>query len=242
MSFFNEKLARILRTVYVYPKIVPGHDYLHVERMLILGPRIQGILGHEGKRLVFDPDEYETAVWLHSLDRVEEFRGRDEDITAEFLADSPYDHAARARIFDVLRQHAKRDDEPGDSPLLTAVRVADKIDRLTPINIVAAGASLANLLPYDPADPWWHGGSTAEPRLRTQLTAFFRVLEWYAMLPSDEARALVSPVGLKAQIVFLRTTAAWLADLLDVPNEMEADIRLALGKYYDEVCAIIGRV
>ncbi len=240
---FNRLLAGQLRPLYTPPRVKGAHDFTHVERMVSYSPKIQGVMGHEGRRLSFDPQEYVTACWLHNLDRVPEVQELGDEATARILlAESPYDAEARERLVDVLRQHSKKDDEPGDSHLLTAVRIADKLEGFEPRNLLGCGASLPALLPYDPAHPYWRGGTTVESQLKTQLAGIFRVVEWYAMLPSDEARALVPPVCLKAQITWLRAMGIRLADYLGVRNEMEADISRALGPHYESVLRIVASV
>jgi len=61
----------------------------------------------------------------------------------------------------------------------------------------------------------------------------FRPLEWYAMLPSDEARALIDPRFMELFLEFLRCFGEEIARHLDVPNDAESMLKKALGSYYD---------
>ena len=234
---FVERLAARLRPLYTPPMVEGAHDFLHVERMVKLGPRILGIRGLTGP-LRFNIHEFTAAVWLHNLDRssyAETARAKGtalRGLASEFLEDSPFAADARERIVDAVLRHSKKDDELGDPDLLQAVRVADKVDRFSPSGIVGAGQYLFNSLPYSPANPFVYG-STAEKDLKNVFGTFMRPLEWYAMLPSDEARALIDPRFMELFLEFLRCFGEEIARHLDVPNDAESMLKKALGSYYD---------
>ncbi len=244
---FLEKLKRDLRIPYSKENVVGDHTHLHTGRMVKMGPRIFGIEGFGGRRLNFDLHEYEAAVQLHNLDRSHFFEEKIKgvglaNLCRQLLGSGPFDEAARERIVDAATRHSKKDDEPGDSDLLQAVRIADKVDRFAPNVLVGCGTSCPTLLAYDDSpNPFWCGGTTRENEVKTQYKMFFRVAEWYAMLPSDEARALVNPRFLKLFIEFLRCFGEEISGYVGVPNRAEEDIRMALGPYYQKVLAIVGR-
>lgn len=243
---FNEKLKCDLRVPYSKENVQGDHTYLHIGRMRKMGPRIVGIEGLGGRRLEFDLGEYDAAVELHNLDRSHFF---DEEIKKigragvcrRLLESSPFSDEARERIIDAAIRHGKKDDEPGDSDLLLVVRIADKVDRFAPNVLVGCGASHPHLLAYDDSpNPFWCGGTTREHEVKTHYKMFFRGIEWYAMLPSDEARALINPRFLKLLIEFLRCFGEEISNYLGIPNRAEEDIRMALGTHYERVIAIVG--
>ena len=225
-----------LREVYVSPHVGRGHDFYHIERMVARGSQIR-------EHLVFDLEEYGAAVWLHNVDRCAALKG---DVVAcgglpryllALLEQSQFTGDAKGRIVDAVLQHSKKDDEPGDSPLLTALRVADKLDRFNPTGIVEAAASWGHLPIFDPEHPF--GYDSSEPGERgaaghkSIYQTYYRVLEWVAMLPADWARELIPRQHLRLFITFLRLLGAQAADQFHVEDRAEEDIRRALGSYYD---------
>jgi hypothetical protein len=210
-----------------------------------LGRRLQGVQGLNGP-MKFDLAEYDAAVDLHNIDRSHSF---DKEIEASgyavvcyrLLENSPFSGEAKGRIVQAAVEHGKKDDEPGDSDLAVALRCADKLDRFFPSAIVGCGTSHPHLFPYDESPhPFWGGSSTRENDLKTQYKMFFRPLEWYRMLPSDEVRALIKPRFLKLFIDFLRCLGEEASDYLGIENRAEDDLRTAFGKHYDSVIAIVG--
>ncbi|OGG37499.1 hypothetical protein A2110_02850 [Candidatus Jorgensenbacteria bacterium GWA1_54_12] len=241
---FVRMLARKLTPFYLPPKtpddvkLYPNaaHGLVHITGMLALEPRLQGVQGIDGP-LYFDPYEFQTAVWFHNADRslaLERALGvkGEGEICAALLKGSPFDLRARERITDAMRQHAKKDDEPGDSPLLTALRIADKVDRFSATGIWSSASHLWYLEPYDRKNPFAYG-STSERGLTSQYGGLFRGLEWVRMLPSDEARKLIDPMGIRLFIEFIRYLGEEMARHLGVPNRAEDNIREALGPYYE---------
>lgn len=243
---FNQALAERLHDPYTPPNISGGHDFTHVERMCRMEPDIKKRTG-----LDFDHNEFVAAVWLHNLNRCNDKQiketieaasgaaGSKKEELANYcriiLANSPFDLEQRERIIDAVLQHDKKDDESDDSPLLTALQIADKLDWLGTLGILAIAAhSGARFLPYNPDKPFGYD-STAEKKLKSIYNDFFRVLEWYGMLPSDEARSLVDIRKLRFFIQFLRMLGEEIAEATGEENLVDDNIRKALGPYYHSV-------
>jgi hypothetical protein len=219
-----------LESRYTPPHVPAGNDRLHCDRMARWwGSRIYVFLK-------FDRDDYVAACWLHNLDVT--ITGKlpfpeAETEAGRLLELSPFEAEARKRIMDVLRQHPFKDD-PGDPTLLTAVRIADRVDKLddSTLGIVAACAMRGvQVLAYDPVRPFNYT-STEEGKLKSIYNDFMRQLEWYGMLPSDEARALVSGDSMRFYVTFVRRYAAFISRVTGKVNESENDLRRALGQYY----------
>ncbi len=231
-------LSGELKQLYTPPNVTAGHDVDHCDRMAKWGPKILGIQGlPEQGPLQFDMDQYTAACWLHNIDRA--FRTKTEAYNKLFalLEESPFDEAAKKDIEEVVKLHPKFADEPGDSHLLTALRIADKVDRIaTPTLgvLVAAAFQGSRLVMYDRGNPFNYG-STAEDKLKSIYTDFFRQLEWYGMLPSEEARGLVSIDSMRFYVMFIRQFAADIVHHLGRENDVEDDLRKALGSYYEMI-------
>lgn len=217
------------------------HDVDHVRRVAAFGPRIAEATG-----LPFDLHEFEVAAWLHNLDRIPAVQQTQLGILTgrhalrmvslegqlwKLLETSDFNAGSQQRIVTAVLQHSKFADEPGDSALLTALRIADKLDSLGPIGIVRSVSGRSNLPLYDPKRPFGYG-STVEDRMITVYDDFFRVLEWIGMLPSHEARSLINKRDLRANIDYLRALGHEIAHRLGIENLVEADISRALGSYY----------
>lgn len=241
---FMSELKENLTPLYTMPKAPGGHDVWHVIRVAKMGERIR-----KQCKLTFDLQEYEVAAWLHNMDRVEPFRSSIEHLNENgrtnkesvsivantiFESDHPFSIEAKDRIIDVVIQHPKKDDEQGDSHLLTALRIADKLDRLNPLGLMSAVAFRGPHVPlYDPKQPLAYG-TTVEGRMKSVYDDFFRVLEWVGMLPSNGARALIVKEDLLAHINFVRAVGVQLSRECGVENTVENDIKKALGSYYVE--------
>lgn len=229
---FLKELEAKLGPLYTMPNAPGGHDVEHVHRMVALGERIR-----RATQLSFDQGEYQAAVWLHNLDRLSMVRGVEKLIPLNhlleyLLKESRFDYMARARIIDAVLQHSKKDDEPNDTPLLTALRIADKLDRLGPLGIVSGVAHSASMPLYDPANPFGYG-TTVEGQMKTVYQNLFRMIEWVGMLPSDTARGLIDEKDMRAYLSFVRAFGAEIARRHNVLNESEDDIKQALGEYYE---------
>lgn len=236
MDYLKGLDARVM-PLYASERVTPGHGEDHVRRMIAMGLRIKEATGLE-----FDLEEYHVAVVLHNLDRsvkkVITGFGSLEAYAQDLLRSSSFAEHEKARIVDAVVQHSKKDDEPGDSPLLTALRIADKLDRLGPLGVMAliAHASSRGLPCYDPEQPFGYE-STVEDRMNTIYDSFFRTLEWVGMLPSDEARSLINKDDLRAYIEYLRALGRQIARECGVENRVEDDIYRALGGTYYTIYA-----
>ena len=230
MSFYGSLVSR-LAPLYRLPHVVGGHTEVHVRGVEKLGERIFPYMPQ------VDPLEYRVTAWLHNVDRClvlrQEILTNVGGLTAHLwatLSESPFDHAARGRIVDAVLQHGKRDgDLAKDSPLLTAIRIADKLDRLTPTNIMAGPAHRSDLPHYDIEQPFGY-----RTNKDCHLKFFFWNLEWYGMLPYDWARNLVDENFFKLFLLFLRELGRDIALRHGIENAIEDDIRTALGSHYDK--------
>lgn len=243
VSSFIQRLKEKLIPYYALPHAPGGHDVWHVQRVAQFGTKIR-----DRCRLDFDLDEFEVAAWLHNIDRVEPFLSdikclRNEGIqevkalaivaSRFFYEGKPFAPREIARIVDAVAQHSKKDDEPGDSHLLTALRIADKLDRLNPVGFLTTVVAFGIDLPVcDPECPFG-SGSTVEVRMRSVYDNFLRTFEWVPMLPSDEARSMIVKEDLRACIDFLRAMGGQMAREHQVTNTAERDIKRALGLYYE---------
>lgn len=245
LAVFTERLKEKLTPLYTVPNTPNAHDVWHVIRMVKLGSRIR-----QHCQLTFSLQEFEIAAWLHNIDRVQPYLSDIEllessghsykealaVVVERFFRDrgNPFFEGveAEARIIRAVVQHSKKDDEAGDSHLLTALRVADKLDRLNPLGVLSVASFRSSQVPlYDPKQPL-ACESTAEGRMKSVYEEFFRLIEWVGMLPSDDARGLIVKEELLALINFVRAVGAQLSRECDVPNIVEDNIKKALGAYY----------
>ncbi len=233
---FIDELACLLREEYVYPNVKLGHDFFHVERMVSRGPEIYDAFP------LFDLNEFAVAVWLHNVDRCRTLGARIVQSGGlrqylDGLLGDDFPREAKERIIIADIDHPKKYDEPGDIPLLTAVRVADKLDRFNPTLLVEAPASWAHLPIFDPEDPF--GYDDTEPGEHGQsggghksiYETYYRVLGWVPMMP-EWARKLIPREHLRLFITFLRLLGAQAAKQFQTDNLVENDIRRALGPCY----------
>jgi len=105
------------------------------------------------------------------------------------------------------------------------------------LGLLGAAASYGRELPlYDQNNPFSYI-STAEGEIKSIYGYWFRVFEWYVMLPSDEARKLAEkPHRLPARIAAMRQLAEEISLITGVPNAVEGDFKKAFGKYYEYLC------
>ena len=219
-------LVEVLRQHYTMPHVDGPHDWTHPERMVNIGKELEPLIP-------FHWHEFLVAVWLHNLDRAHFYRAHIQELGLaglcfELLDSSPFDADAKARIVDAVEKHLKLD-QPGDSLLLKAVQSADRLDWLGSIGIVGAAYFwTANGVYADPSDPFapWEKGV---PRNFWQDA--IRQTEWYAMLPSDEVRAIADRY-MPARLSFLRAFAAEVSARHGVQNMVERDLQKALGPDY----------
>lgn len=218
-----------LEPLYVLPHVLGGHDLTHIRGMERLGGKI---LPHLPE---VSAEEYRATVWLHNLDGCLALRqevadaGGLSNYLADLLADSPFAQDEWARIADAVPRHGKKYDEVDDSELLTAIRIADKLDRLTPLNIMSGPAHRSDIPHYDAEAPFDYRHNKPN-----HLKYFLWNLEWYGMLPADWAREIVDEEFFRHFLQFIRDTGRDIAERLGVENRIEDEIRAALGKYYAE--------
>ena len=259
---YIQLLKEQLTSWYTCPFVNVAHDSLHVGRMLRRASHVIGVQGLQSQGKL-EPDIHEllTAIWLHNLDRVQRIRGPRNDTEVRsalvdvalaahdpkeerrpfveeacrvMLEPSPFDEEARARIIDAVLNHSKKDDEEGDSHLMTALRILDKWDRFSVSGILGAGVANESWAFYDEGNPFGGYGDTGNEaqRHKDAWRVWPRTLEWWGMLPSDDARELVRPDFEKYLWVF-RWFAQEIAQHTEASmDDAEADIEKALGKYY----------
>jgi len=217
-----------LKPLYLAPHVLGGHDLIHVRGVERLGYKI---LPHMP---TVDPMEYQVTAWLHNLDRCLALKkeiansGGLAAYLQLLLGDSLFGEVSRERVIDVVLHHGKREDDlVNDSQLLTAIRIADKLDRFTPINMMAGPAHRSDLPHYDADQPF--GYRTNKP---CHLKFYFWNVEWYGMLPYDWARELVDRDFFHLFLSFLRELGIDIAERHGIENVIEEDIETALGHYY----------
>lgn len=246
-AYFQWLRVDLLRH-YTPPNVNPSYSWNHVNEMLRFGPLIKELRSHSG----FNLTEFEVAVLLHNTDRSATLRqamGITEATNADnfkiawrklleiFLEQSLFTQAEKVRIINAVLQHSKKHDEPSDSALLTALRIADKVVRFGPLGMMGQVANNRGHLFYDSSRPFGYE-DTVETSLTTVYHDHMRVLEWYGMLPSDEARGLIKGSWLRAQIISLRGLGEQIAFYTGATNTVEEDIRKALGRHYEDVAAL----
>lgn len=230
MTFYETLVAK-LEPLYHVPHVLGGHDAVHVRGVERLGEKI---LPHMP---TVDQTEYRVTAWLHNLDRClaikEELVVTAGGLTAYLhvmLSESPFNQAGRNRIVDAVLQHGKKEDDLAhDSSLITAIRIADKLDRLTPLNMMSGPAHRSGIPHYDLEQPF--GYKTSKD---CHLKFFLWNVEWYEMLPYDWARRLVDPYFFRQFLSYLRELGRDIAERHGIENKIEEDIRMALGSYYEE--------
>jgi len=230
---YLEHLSALLGPLYTPPQGSGGHDLPHVLRMVRMYPEIAELVPG------VDETEYEITVWLHNIDRCPYYQARMgiKDLTAtlyELLEESGLGNEAQERIAQAVKEHNKRLDDAGDSPLLQALRLADKWDRIGVLGAISGFAWLGCVRPaYDPKDPFGYG-STVEERWKTLYQNFYRILEWYADFPL--IRELVHRHSWRFEnlLRFIRAFGRELSYAHELPNKVEDDIRKCLGVYYNE--------
>lgn len=227
-NIYYANLTNRLEPLY-HPQLMGtgGHDINHIRRMIEMGSEFSEFLD-------FDSSEYKVAVWLHNIDRSSLVTGEKDTKTVlnELLESSHFDDTARERIVSAVLEHSKKDDEPTDTTLLQALRLADKWDRIGAIGVVEIIAYRGgSLLAYDPSEPFGYD-LTAEGRIKTLYQGFFRVLEWYAYFPLIRKLSDKHPERMQILLDFIRAFGSEIAKCYGVENKVEADIEKALGAYY----------
>jgi hypothetical protein len=242
MTIWQKGLQDELLQIYVLPHVLGGHGMAHVEGVLRLGE----------KALIHMPDvdlnEYLAVAWLHNYDRhlevkrAMEYRDFNDEKRARLIREeteryviarlkgSPFDQGARKRIVHSVLEHGKRHDDLSNDPeVLTVLRAADKVDRLTTLNILAGAAHRSNIPHYDPEMPFDY-----QHNKPNHLKYFLWNLENYVELPFNWARELVDRGYFHFFLNFLRELGRDIAERHDIPNGIEGEIKSALGEYYND--------
>lgn len=186
------------------------------------------------------PNEFVTAVWLHNVDRTPGFRAAIatesiRTVLLKLLQGSPFDTEARERIVSAAdpKNHGRRDDDPADTLLLGALRLADKWDRIGPLGVIGGPAFRGSrMLPYDPGNPFGYE-DTAEHGMKTLYHDFFRILEWVRDFPLVRELCNEHPHRLRFFLAYVRAFGAEVAERHDIENRVEEDIEKAMGFFYE---------
>lgn len=219
IQHFNRVIARTLRADFVPPEVVGGHDYTHCERMLAIGRKIDW--------LKFEWVEFELAVWFHNLDRHEDYipairqRGF-ADVCRGFIDADEFSPEMRERVIDAVTKHDLKDEPSDASDLLKALRIADKVDRIGALGIIASAACRHNMMPYDPERPFGQV-NTSSVGIQTVYDDLMRLLEYYSIL-DDRAKKLVPGSRVKFLVDFIRELGTEIAEATGKPNTVESDI------------------
>lgn len=226
-------LKHQLSPFYTQPTGVGGHDLPHVMRVAEMYPQIRDLVPGVDEIL------YQITAWLHNLDRcpslqqgVIRVNGLSKVLYA-YLEGSDLSPDDKALVMDAVLQHSKKDDEPGDTQLLKALRLADKWSRFDVLGITSGLAWKGNELPLYHVEKPFGYGSTVEGEWKTHYGNFFRVIEWYVM--SADIRELVRryPQGFVDMLYFVRAWARAVSVAHNVVNVVEDDLKRCLGSYYD---------
>jgi len=229
-------LKSFLTPHYTLPNISGGHDTPHVVRMCAMAPKLASVL-------TFDSDEFETAVWMHNIDRSKTLRlqvdkaGGFIAYCVRLLAESPFSGEEQNRIAIAVRDHVHKEEEETDSQLLLALKAADKMDRFGPLGILAIAAHRGSILPaYNENRPFGYD-TIDEEGLDSLYNDVFRVMTWYRHMHSDAIRELVDKENFRFYVEFARQLGKEIAEITQKPpNEVEYSVQKALGKHYFKFC------
>jgi len=228
---FLEKLEEMVSPLYL---ILGGHEPDHCQRMIKMFGEISFLT--PGVK----SDEFAAAVWLHSLDRVEGFKKLSKEALAVvlngFLAESGFFEPKKKSIVGAILEHSKFKDGPDDSPLLHALRLADKWDRIGLLGVVSGFMFLGTKMPMYRAEKPFGYGPTAEGEkgYQTIYENFFRVLEWYPLFPLLRELVRRHPKRFWNFLGCIRVFGEEVSEAHGVPNTVEADIRRCLGEFYED--------
>lgn len=229
------KIQEFLTPYYTLPRTSGGHDLLHIKRMIAMGPKIQSAIPG------FELPEYIAAVWLHNMDRSPELKqqmeaaGGFESYCHVLLYGTTFPGISRHRIAIAAREHSKKYNSPGDSPLLVALRTADMIDRFGAIGALEVAAHRGAELPiYNEGQMFGviYFEQNDESQLQTLYHDHLRVISWYQGL-TDAGRNLVPQKNFRFLIAFTRQLAEEVAEITGAENKVENDLQAALGIYYE---------
>lgn len=213
------------------------HDLTHVLRMERMYEEIASLISG------LDQAKFIITVWLHNLDRTKEMsREKLKGMLLGYLSESGLGPADQNDIITAILGHSKFRDDPDDSPLMQALRLADKWDRIGVQGGISAFQWLGCKMPaYVPGHIFGYG-STAEGDLNkggkggytTLYQNFYRLMEWYTLFPMVQELVRRHPERFWTFLNLLRSYAAEIAEAHGVANEVEADIEKCLGSLYNQ--------
>lgn len=220
-----------LSPLYLVPQAQGTHDLQHVLRMQRAFGEIASLIP------TVDEDEYHITVWVHNVDRCPGFQSQIRvkglvELFHRLLAPGELGTEIEHCIITAILEHSKKDDGPDDSPLLQALRLADKWDRIGLLGCLSPFEWLGCKMPsYNPENPFGYG-STAEGGYKTSYQALYRILEWYGMYPMIRELIRRHPWRFENLLWFVRAFGREISEAHGVPNTSEDDIRRCLGEYY----------
>ncbi|QQG46218.1 MAG: hypothetical protein HYY55_04660 [Candidatus Niyogibacteria bacterium] len=225
---FLKKLREMISPLYAN---LGGHEPDHCQRMLKMFPEISSLIPG------VDEDEFKAAVWLHSLDRAIKISKETLAVVLNgFLAGSEFSESSKKAVVSAILEHSKFKDGENDSPLLQALRLADKWDRIGFLGVVSGFMFLGTKMPMYHAEKPFGYGPTAEGEkgYQTIYENFYRVLEWYPIFPL--LRELVRRHTKRFQnfLDCIRLFGEEVSEAHGVPNTVEEDIKRCLGGFYNE--------
>ena len=221
-----------LGKVYRPPTAIGGHDIQHIERLLLMYREISELIPGVSEF------EYEIAVWLHNLDRYPALLASSGALNLTclihlYLAPGKLEPETTERIITAVMEHSKKDDGTNDSPLLQALRLADKWDRIGILGITDSFSWKGPQLPAYEKTGFGYG-STAEGSMTCHYQNFYRVLEWYTMYPLIRELVRRKPHRFEHLLACIRMFAREVSEAQDVPNTVEDDIARCLGNFYPQ--------
>ena len=229
---FLENLEEMVSPLYL---VLGGHEPDHCQRMIGMFPEINSLI--QG----VSPYEFAAAVWLHSMDRVEGFKKMTKEALAVvlkgFLAEGGFSEPSKKGIIGAILEHSKFEDGPDDFPLLQALRLADKWDRIGLLGVVSGFMFLGTRMPmYYAKSPFGYGDTAeGEKGYQTIYENFFRVLEWYPLFPLLRELIRRHPKRFWNFLTCIRVFGEEVSEAHGVANTVETDIQHCLGdEFYNE--------
>lgn len=218
-------LSGMLEPFYATGVVVPGHDVSHVLRMVARAPEVTTLPD-------LDQGELVAAIWLHNLDRAPALGvslAEVETASLRYLTGSPFADDARRRVAVAAGEHSKKHDEPGDSPVLIALRVLDKVDRMNALGVITAAACHGASKPlYVAREPFCYALSDGGQPYSVYDDIAGRIMEWPAMIPPG-LRYLIDVQGMRDVVSYVRNLAGHVCRIHGLTNGVESDLVKALG-------------
>lgn len=241
---FVERLWKSLLPDYTPPATAAGYDHLHVLEMLRWGDAIFQLHPDQNGQYT----NFVVAVILHNTDRPNELKKQ--IVVGEgfgwknthwcpylerLLEDAPQG-IDRDLVIRAVLEHSKRNDEEGDSFVLTALRTADKFVRFGAYGMQGQCANRGRTGPFhNPANPFQFADDSSvtagEDPVLSIFEDYLRVLQWTGMIHSS--MWAIMPWDLIAeQVLFVRLIGRRMSQIHNIQDRTEDCLRTALGVHY----------